>query len=96
MAIAIQKNNLNPVDLITLSQFRSAVLKFNNFNKEHIMSLKDRAEATAQNIEGKVQEAVGTLTGDPKDQAEGKEKQVEAKVRHSIENVKDEVKRSIG
>ncbi len=35
------------------------------------MSLKDRTEATAKNIEGKVQEAVGDLTGDPKAQAEG-------------------------
>ena len=59
------------------------------------MSLKDRAKATAKNIEGKVQEVVGDLTGDPKDQAQGKEKQVEAKVRHTIENVKDEVKKMI-
>jgi uncharacterized protein YjbJ (UPF0337 family) len=29
------------------------------------MSLKDRAKATAKNIEGKVQEAVGDLTGEP-------------------------------
>jgi len=40
------------------------------------MSLKDRAKATAKNIEGKIQEAVGDLTGDPKAQAEGKEKQI--------------------
>ncbi len=59
------------------------------------MSLKDRAKATAKNIEGKVQEAVGDLTGDPKAQAEGKEKQAEAKVRHIVENVKDEVKKII-
>jgi uncharacterized protein YjbJ (UPF0337 family) len=59
------------------------------------MSLKDRAKATAKNIEGKVQEVVGDLTGDPKDQAEGKEKQAEARVRHTIENVKDDVKKMI-
>jgi uncharacterized protein YjbJ (UPF0337 family) len=57
------------------------------------MSLKDRAKATAKNIEGKVQEAVGDLTGDPKAQTEGKEKQVEAKARHTVEDVKDEVKK---
>ena len=34
------------------------------------MSMKNRAKATAKNIEGKVQEAVGDLTGDPKTQAE--------------------------
>ncbi|WRH67203.1 MAG: CsbD family protein [Planktothrix sp. GU0601_MAG3] len=56
------------------------------------MSLKDKAKATAKNIEGKVQEAVGNVTGDPKDQLEGKEKQVEAKVLHTTEDVKDEVK----
>jgi len=59
------------------------------------MSLKDRAEATAKNIEGKVQEAVGDLTGDPKDQAEGKAKQAEAKVRHTVEDIKDEAKKVI-
>lgn len=59
------------------------------------MSLKNRVKATAKNIEGKVQEIVGDLTGDPKDQAEGKEKQAEATIRHTIENVKDEVKKII-
>ena len=59
------------------------------------MSVEDRAKATAKNIEGKVQEAVGDLTGDPKAQSEGKGKQVEAKVRHTIEDVKDEVKKII-
>jgi uncharacterized protein YjbJ (UPF0337 family) len=59
------------------------------------MSLQDRAKATAKNIEGKIQEAVGDVTGDPKAQAEGKEKQAEARVRHTVEDVKDEVKKII-
>jgi uncharacterized protein YjbJ (UPF0337 family) len=59
------------------------------------MSLQDRAKATAKNIEGKIQEAVGDLTGDPKAQAEGKEKQAEARVRHTVEDVKDEVKKIV-
>lgn len=59
------------------------------------MSLEDRAKATAKNIEGKVQEAVGNLTGDPKTQAEGKEKQVGAKIQHTVENIKEEVKNVI-
>ena len=59
------------------------------------MSLKDKAKATAKNIEGKVQEAVGDVTGDPKTQAEGKEKQAEAKVRHAVEDVKDQAKEII-
>ena len=59
------------------------------------MSLENRAKATAKNIEGKIQEAVGDLTGDPKTQAEGKGKQLEAKVRHTIEDVKDEIKSEV-
>ena len=59
------------------------------------MSLVDKAKATAKNIEGKVQEAVGNVTGDPDMQVEGQAKQVEAAVRHSVENVKDKVKEII-
>jgi uncharacterized protein YjbJ (UPF0337 family) len=59
------------------------------------MSLEDRVKATAKNIEGKVQEAIGDLTGDSKDQLEGKEKQAEATVRHTVEDVKDKVKKAI-
>ena len=58
------------------------------------MSLQDRAKATAKNVEGKVQEAVGDMTGDTKNQVEGKAKQVESKVRHAAEDVKDEVKKA--
>lgn len=59
------------------------------------MSLEDRAKATAKNVEGKVQEAVGKVTGNPNDEAEGRAKQGEAKVRHTVENVKDEVKKAV-
>ena len=53
------------------------------------MSNENRLEATAKNIEGKIQEAAGEVVGDPKMKAEGKAKQAEAAVRHSVENVKD-------
>ena len=59
------------------------------------MSLEERAKATAKNIEGKIQDAVGELTGDPKAQAEGKAKQAEAKARHAAEDVKDEIKKAL-
>jgi uncharacterized protein YjbJ (UPF0337 family) len=59
------------------------------------MSIEDKIKATAKNVEGKVQEAVGNVTGDPKDQAEGKAKQAEAQVRHAVEDVKDEVKKKM-
>lgn len=56
------------------------------------MSIKDRAKATAKNLEGKVQEALGNVTGDPKTQAAGQAKQAESKVRHVVEDVKEEIK----
>lgn len=59
------------------------------------MSLEDRAKATAKNIEGKAQEAVGNITGDPEDKAEGKAKQAEGEVRHGVEDVKDNVKQKL-
>lgn len=59
------------------------------------MSIEDRIKATAKNVEGKVQEAVGDVSGDPKDKAEGKAKQTEAQVRHATEDVKDEVKKGM-
>jgi uncharacterized protein YjbJ (UPF0337 family) len=59
------------------------------------MSLENRTEATAKNIEGKIQEAVGEVTGDPKAKAEGKAKQAEAEARHTVEDIKDELKRQL-
>lgn len=59
------------------------------------MSNEDKAKATGKNLEGKAQEAVGKVTGDPEDKAEGKAKQAEAETRHSVENVKDAVKKAI-
>lgn len=59
------------------------------------MSIEDRAKATAKNIEGKAQEALGNITGDPEDKAEGKAKQAEGEVRHGIEDVKDNVKKKL-
>jgi uncharacterized protein YjbJ (UPF0337 family) len=59
------------------------------------MSTENRVEATAKNIEGKAQEMMGELTGNPQDKAEGQAKQAEAEIRHSVENVKDDLKRAI-
>jgi uncharacterized protein YjbJ (UPF0337 family) len=59
------------------------------------MSTEDRMEATGKNIEGKAQEALGNITGDPKDKAEGQAKQTEAQARHATEDVKDQVKKAI-
>lgn len=59
------------------------------------MSLENRAKATAQNLEGKAQEAMGNVTGDPQDKAEGKAKQAEAQGRHAVEDMKDKAKEII-
>ena len=53
------------------------------------MSTEKRAEAAGKNIEGKAQEALGKITGDPKDQVEGKAKQVDANLSNAVEDVKD-------
>jgi uncharacterized protein YjbJ (UPF0337 family) len=59
------------------------------------MSTEDRAKATAKNLEGKAQEAMGNITGDPGDRAEGKAKQGESEVRHGAEDIKDNIKKAI-
>ncbi len=59
------------------------------------MSIEDRAKATAKDIEGKIQEGAGNLTGDREAEAKGKAKQAEADVRHGVEDGKDQVKRAI-
>lgn len=59
------------------------------------MSIEKRVEATAKNIEGKVQEVIGEITGNPADKLEGQDKQAEAQVIHTTENIKDEVKKII-
>jgi uncharacterized protein YjbJ (UPF0337 family) len=59
------------------------------------MSLENRAKAAIKNVEGKVQETVGDLTGNSKDQVQGNAKQAEAKVRNAAEDVKDQVKKAV-
>jgi uncharacterized protein YjbJ (UPF0337 family) len=59
------------------------------------VSTEDRAKATAKNVEGKAQEALGEVTGDSKDKAAGKAKQAESETRHAVEDVKDNIKRAI-
>ncbi|MEA5447726.1 CsbD family protein [Leptolyngbya sp. CCNP1308] len=59
------------------------------------MSIEDRAKAAAKDVEGKLQEGAGKLTGDREAQAKGKAKQAESDVRHGVEDAKDNVKRAI-
>ncbi len=59
------------------------------------MGLDDKIKAAAKNVEGKAQEALGNVTGDPEDKAEGKAKQAESAVRNTVEDVKDKVKEKL-
>lgn len=59
------------------------------------MSIENRAEAIAKNVEGKIQEAASEITGDPKDKIEGQAKQDEAAAIHAKEDVKDALKDEI-
>jgi uncharacterized protein YjbJ (UPF0337 family) len=59
------------------------------------MSTEDRAKATAKNLEGKAQAAMGEVTGDSKDKAAGEAKQGEAKAQNAVEDAKDQVKKAI-
>lgn len=59
------------------------------------MGIQERAEATAKNVEGKAQEAMGEVTGKQSEKAEGKAKQGKAKATHAKEDVKDKAKEII-
>jgi uncharacterized protein YjbJ (UPF0337 family) len=50
---------------------------------------KDRVEGSADNLKGKVKEAVGKVTGDSKLEGEGKGDQVKGKVQNTIGGIKD-------
>ena len=63
--------------------------------KEFNMSLEKRVEAIAKKIEGKVQEAVGELTGNEKHKIEGQMKQVKASAMNAREDLKDKAKKII-
>jgi uncharacterized protein YjbJ (UPF0337 family) len=53
------------------------------------VKLKGRAKAVEKNVEGKLQEAAGNITGNRKDQMMGKAKQVESQARNAAEDLKD-------
>jgi uncharacterized protein YjbJ (UPF0337 family) len=54
-----------------------------------------KAQVVTEDIEGKIQETAGNITGSPKDQMMGKAKQVESKARdaaNAVDDVKDKMK----
>ncbi|MCP9848722.1 CsbD family protein [Cyanobium sp. Morenito 9A2] len=48
-----------------------------------------RVKAVTKDVEGKIQESIGKVTGDRGDRLAGTAKQAEAQVRHALEDVKD-------
>lgn len=54
-----------------------------------VMSVFNRTKATGQNLEGKVQESYGKLTGDRQAQVKGQAKQTASQARNAVEDVKE-------
>jgi uncharacterized protein YjbJ (UPF0337 family) len=63
------------------------------FKSPHLLIASiERVKATAKDLEGKTQEAIGDIMGDTKNQIAGKAKQTEADVRNAAEDIRDKVK----
>ena len=56
------------------------------------IAIMERVKATAKDLEGKTQEAIGNVTGDAENQIIGKAKQAEADSRRATENIKEGMK----
>lgn len=56
------------------------------------MSIDKRIQATAKNLEGKLQETFGKIRGNENQKIEGQMKQVEASLEHTQENIKERSK----
>lgn len=57
---------------------------------------ENRVEGAFQNVAGKVQDAVGGLTGDSRTQAEGKARQVAGKVQDAYGQAADQARDAAG
>jgi uncharacterized protein YjbJ (UPF0337 family) len=68
---------------------------FSSVNREKNMSLSDKAKAAAKDVEGKIQDTAGRVTGNNEAQAKGKAKQAEADVIKTKENAKDAMKDAV-
>lgn len=51
--------------------------------------MSNKAEATAKDVEGKLESAAGELTGDLGHRIKGKAKQVQASAMNAVENLKE-------
>lgn len=62
-------------------------------SKEQTMGLADKARNKAQNLGGKVKEALGNATGDPVARDEGRGDQAKANLKGAGEKIKDAFKK---
>ena len=56
---------------------------------------KDRIKGKVKEVEGRVQQAKGDLTGNDVDRARGADKKVEGKVQNTFGKVKDNVRKAV-
>jgi uncharacterized protein YjbJ (UPF0337 family) len=56
------------------------------------MTMSNKADANAKEVEGKLESAAGELTGDLGHQIQGKAKQVQASAMNAAENLKEGAK----
>ncbi len=54
-----------------------------------------RVEAMTKDFQGKAQETIGNITGNPKDQMMGKAKQVESKANNAVEDLKGKMQLNV-
>lgn len=59
------------------------------------MSLEDRAKTAAKKVEGKAGETAGDLIDDHEAQAKGKAQQADGDVHNTVEDGKDNVKKTV-
>jgi uncharacterized protein YjbJ (UPF0337 family) len=90
MAIAVTAN------LGLVSQSAQAATSVNIVPTQIAWGFGNRAEATAKEVEGKVQESVGNVTGDRQDEIMGKAKQAQGQVRNAAEDVKTSIQDNVG
>lgn len=68
----------------------TSLIRLTDLSQVHLASM-NRVEAIAKDIEGKAQNAIGNITGDPKDQIMGKAKQAESRARNAVADAQDKV-----
>ena len=56
--------------------------------------LKNRAKGTAKEVEGKVRNGAGGLTGDTSEQIKGKAKEMEGKAQRNVGEAQDKIDRN--